>query len=891
MSEESAFGSIVKSINSNKEIPAVNLVKDNPFLASIVSKLNQSNNPSDKRRIENIEKFGLANQNIQEISNTVKRNIKDNENIKQLFPDIEICKQILVSVISSPKDMMKTELNYTNKTDALPADISLALCNCISDHMDNYYHVKDEVTDLLKDCLFETGSYIKAIIPESVLDDIINSNNVVAVESLKTKFNANSDIGILGSPEEQNSRERITALENFLNNKQTFDKSVFISEEHKSYFTKSFLEKIGSNIEITDNFNYLKYPLALEKVTEQKIKSKLSFSSSLEGVKNNLTPQELSAILYKTGTRKQQSAVIVSKPENSSRKNIGRPLDMKIPSESCIPVYKPYDPSHHVGYFIMLDNDGYPITANEEDQLEIAAGLDINRDQNRSISEILTQKARTNLVGLNKEPKMTDVNSLYSTIIERDLLNRLKNGMYGSDLTISNDREIYSIMLARALANKFTRLLYLPVEIVSYFAFDYHSNGIGKSLLDDVKILTSIRATLMFAKTMAMILSSINSTEVEITLDPDDPDPDKTAEIIKNEIAKFRQAQFPIGINSAVDLTDFIQRMGLNFKFKNHPKFPDMETNFSSSKIDHDVPDDALDEDIRKLIYMAFTIPPSMVDNGFESEFATTSVINNQLFNRRIQNYQKTFSTMFSDYVRKIVQSDAVIYNEMLEIIRNNMSSFESSLSEELSDKFVQNRDFVIKTIMNEWISGLDITLPAPDTITIEGQLQAFEKYRDAVDAVLDVYFPESLATSDLQDKFEPIKSNFKAIFMLHWCKQNGFMPELSDITAKNEDGRTSFNLYEELENHIKSIIVPGIKHLTNINKVYKAGEKDIEEQDIGESNADSGGYSSSSSDSDSDSDSGGGDDGFGGMDDFGDMGDFGGGDEGGDEGGSDSEF
>jgi hypothetical protein len=169
------------------------------------------------------------------------------------------------------------------------------------------------------------------------------------------------------------------------------------------------------------------------------------------------------------------------------------------------------------------------------------------------------------------------------------------------------------------------------VEFVSYFAFDYYENGIGKSLLDNLKIITSIRAILMFARVMAHLKSSINITTVNLTLDEHDPDPQRTVEIAIHEVLRMRQQYFPLGINSPTDLVDWVQRAGVEFSFEGHPGLPNTKFDFDIKNMQHTIPPSDFEEELRKQTYMALGLSPETVDNGFNSEFATTVVANNIL--------------------------------------------------------------------------------------------------------------------------------------------------------------------------------------------------------------------------------------------------------------------
>jgi hypothetical protein len=169
------------------------------------------------------------------------------------------------------------------------------------------------------------------------------------------------------------------------------------------------------------------------------------------------------------------------------------------------------------------------------------AGMMSSDKSNSSLGSLLTEKARKNLATQNDQPTIENATEIYADIIEKDFLQRLANGKYGRELRIGRNMDIMRIMLIRALKAQFTRLVYVPAEYVTYFAFKYHDNGVGKSYLDDLANITSLRALVLFSKTMARVKSSIETTHVNVKLDPRDHDPAGTLEKAKHLIAKTRQ--------------------------------------------------------------------------------------------------------------------------------------------------------------------------------------------------------------------------------------------------------------------------------------------------------------------------------------------------------------
>jgi hypothetical protein len=85
---------VIKSLNSGKNYPAVDLVQRNPQLAALVSKLTKSRDRTDTNLINREGNSNVDQSQFMGISDRIKSKRVDNENIIQLFPDIELGIQI-----------------------------------------------------------------------------------------------------------------------------------------------------------------------------------------------------------------------------------------------------------------------------------------------------------------------------------------------------------------------------------------------------------------------------------------------------------------------------------------------------------------------------------------------------------------------------------------------------------------------------------------------------------------------------------------------------------------------------------------------------------------------------------------------------------------------------
>ena len=610
-------------------------------------------------------------------------------------------------------------------------------------------------------------------------------------------------------------------------------------------------------------------PKLLEKMNEQTVtqltSSKLKLEANkfvTEAFRNSndklkVSAKELETTIYKSPKSDYKPFLVVPTPMNLIRKSTGKPLVLNLPSEAVIPVHVPGDPTNHVGYFIALDDDGNPVTISTV-SFDAGHGLNsmLNSDKsNTSMSSLLTEKARRNLGSDGFVPMLDHMSEIYADLIENDLLERLAKGAYGKKLQISKNNEIYRIMLSRSLQSQFTRLIYIPKDYVSYFAFNYHRNGVGKSYLDDLSNITSLRAMVLFSKVMAKVKSSISTTAVHVELDPREVDPVKTIEMAKHFVARARQQYFPHGLNRVVDLTDWIQTAGIEISFSGHPRLPTTKFEFESKNIQHVEPDDTLDETFRHQTYMHFGLSPETVDNAARADFATTIEQNSVLFARRIAILSATFVKMLTEHIQRVMLHDETIQEKLTEILNEHSGELGKSMTDEEKQLFETDKVGFTKYLLNYFIEVFEVDLPKPDSTRNASLKTALENQEEMIDKGLDYIFGETVLPAEFAGEsatyVKAVRDAWKAACMRTWMADNNYLPELFDITNRSQDGKPMADLLEITKSYTENVMLNVVSFLESMKATKAAANQDLEKLNIEEGS----GSSSDSSSSDTSSD------------------------------------
>jgi len=676
------------------------------------------------------------------------------------------------------------------------------------------------------------------------------------------------------------------SMEGFQKNLEAIDKQVVESLKHRLSKTeagRSALEAIRADrakvdeaelstyLSVTDNFNVMKVPLINERIRQQFVADRIDGISTeafrltdaelnklkaasgddvrqdaKEAAKqagsDKLTDQKLTNKVYRDTATSHKPIAFLKTQEQLGRKSIGCPLILDLPSESVIPVHIPGAPSQHIGYYVLLDGNGYPLNIELQDDYirDMSSRLTGNTD---NFPSAMLNKVDSMVTGetMNFRDRMRVDYSIraYGDMVEKDLLERLRNGVFNNGVALGRNDELYRIMLARTLAKQSTQLLFIPIELMTYFALNYNRNGTGRSLLDDMRILLSFRVMVMFANVMASIKNSIGRTDVKIKLEETDPDPYKTIEVTIHELIKSRQQYFPLGINAPTEVADWVQRAGMEFTFEGHPEIPDVNIDIGEKATNYTKPDTDLEEMLRKRSIMGAYLTPEMVDLGLGGpEFATSIVNSNIMFAKRVKKIQDEIMPQMAEHMKKIVLNNQTLMHKIHEIIMNNVGTIRidekdinvtvSSDPAEKSDEQLNLERKLVYRVAYDFINGLDATLPSPDNVTIENQATAIDTFVKVLDPMLDNIISSEFMTEEFvgnaSSLVDPYKKMLRAYFMRKFFNQNGMLPELSSITATDSKGALINDVYSEQQTHVQDIV----KHFVAAAKDAKKFKDDV---------------------------------------------------------------
>ena len=763
---------------------------------AIKSKLNSDN--------QNAEEAKLGPNDLLSITQNTIEALESNDSILALFPDIELAMQILASSIISPKDLTTTSIVYAHNENGLPTSLNNGLLDIVKKHVKSKYMLEEKLFDIVSDALFKSGSHLEAIIPESAVDNIINGTPELSLEAYGESI-----------------KDAPNALFNKVSSK--LDDYPDVVKELDTVLNISDYTVVDENPGILDLKNI--YADAVRSKTKSIVGIGIESAKEYDEAVNKGLSKELADIFKPTPVHENSEAVTVLSESETTRKSVGSPLIMNLPVESVVPVYLPGNPDKHLGYFVLLDEYGTPLTRIKSWQIDNTSKLTELVSASSSISE----KAKVELLKMtDATPTIKNMSDIAGMIIDKRIRESLLNSKLSGVSDIGDISHVYHVMTSRVLAKQKTRMLYLPEEVVVNYTFNYKENGLGESLIEKIAVLASMRAVLLFSRLMADIKNSITNTKVKATIPDEDPDAKATMASIRNHALQSRQNLLPLGIRRMDQLTDWSVNAGMMFDIK-HKTIPDMEIETEEITTDIKEPEGRLDDNLKKQITQSFGLTPEMVDNGFEPEFATSIVSNNSLLHKRVQLHQLKLNPMITKHVKKISTNDAVVNDNLRNYVLDNMSEVKKTLSDDAKEKLKATNatdDYVAEWIVDTFIHSMVLSLPKPDNHEQNSLKDAYDEYRDSIDDYIEDWLSEDALPSELVGEFGNVVDDFKiaakSTLLRKWMTENNFMPELQRIVDINDEGKPSLDVHTDFNAYVKNIAI-ALKDFKKANFRIKA--------------------------------------------------------------------
>ena len=508
---------------------------------------------------------------------------------------------------------------------------------------------------------------------------------------------------------------------------------------------------------------------------------------------------------------KKQLSVFEIKDYDSNSQDKNHALSKRLTVDSVVPITRPGLPEEHVGYLCLLDSDGHPIQLNSKSFSEKQLSTKDNFVKSLSGNHLSELTKKTD--------KLTNMSEIYNVVVGNELTKIVDSYVENKvgEIVLSND--VKDLMLTRALKQLSTKILYIPKDKLTYIAFEYRDNGTGKSNLEKIRLLASMRASLLMGRVAVNLKNSINNTKVSATMDDDETDPDGFMADVRAGAFAARSEVTKFGLLDPNDISQHLHRAGFSFDFHGGG-LPEYGIEVSNETSSFTEPEGSMEEDLKKQILMAFNLPVTLAEDGATDKLATSIRENMALLGKFINLKQRVLNVKLSEHVRSLVTNSPIVLDEIKEILSGKTGKIKTMLK---ADKKLKDDD-VVTWVLNKILATITVTLPSAEISADDGSKKAFDDKKDFVEAAVEMYFSDAIIPDDFMGDIGGTLDDFKDgitnSIMRGWLKDNNFLDELSDIVKVNENGVRYIPIIEDIIKYQTDLTTPLLRALKRMKRI-----------------------------------------------------------------------
>jgi hypothetical protein len=732
--------------------------------------------------------------------NTAKR-------LVALAPELGRANKILTSSILSPNDLQKNKLTFECQVSGLEdADtIFVDLNDLLNDHFNEHLKLDEKLPKWLSEILFESGAKAVLCLPPQITDNMFSSitpqdsheSFIGNVDKLMNQELFSSMDFTIGT-ESQNSitAKEYIQYENSL--QQTLTEEIFdsirescISNEElvksKMLASPTALKPIidpllssfnSSNgvFKISTNLDVLNYSL------ESKTLMRTKFNNAL--VKKFKGEEKVDRFLKTTHKHVEEPIASIldycfkdKKKKQDSYKRV-HPTLIELPTESVIPVCIPGSSSEHLGYFVLLDEYGYPLAVKDElGQSTYCKPGSVDNSYKLLFGDLCNNN-------ISKAIMEQIFDHVFSTVTNYKL-----KSLGVENIKLIKYDDLTKVLFYRLLGKKKTNIIFVPEVLMMYFCFEYTDEGTGEALTEKLKFALAVKVTLLMANMIATMNAAIDHKRIEVSLDPKETNPEK----ILNDLREiYISNNLPIPSLNPWETANSVVRRSIQIIPKNIPGMTefDVSTSAGESNATTQVGTEIF-EHINDMIKDGTGVPANALDKLPEEEYSRSVATNNILFARQLTEYQTVTIQHISKLVQTYISFDVYLQSKIIEIIGKSPN--------------IKN---IKKFNINKLINNIQLVLPSPQIAPDKSRFTEIKEFTESVKELADMIYPEELDidSEGIKEGRRIQKSMFRQKTTINLIKQLGIFDLISTDVLEQMNMGLFFDEQLEMKNFAQLI-------------------------------------------------------------------------------------
>lgn len=741
--------------------------------------------------------------NITQSATNAESWMREIDELKVLTPEIDDAADIVVSSIFSPTDMQTNALSVITENTGLGTQTEEEINKILTNFFNDKDNLAERAARWVRDARYGSGGTGVVLIPSS------NIRNLNAMSDVKDKNlyagNNFNDISIstevlqhnFEASLEQSSEAWIPS--NNRSSMEALDEKLIQAAEEAS---ASALDEINEKRKAHEKGPFQSYDIVHSKDLAKAMKDLFVDNKTIRFY-NDVT------VFEKSMKYSEQSIDKVTRQafercfgNNATTRmyaldpefdlgNKDNVVVMEFPTATIIPICVPNEPSKHLAYIAIVDQWGTPLGKGFIDDFYRNGSRSLNEANKRSMT------GKTFAQQFNGEVSDQQQFEISANLFTAAMKIMIKTKMqeYGlGNIDIQTHSAIGSCLFRYLLKDNKIGMIFIPASFVVYTAFDYHKNGTGKSLLEDISTIIALRNTLTMAGIMAAAENSINNRTIEVNVDEKNTNPLQTLEMVRNMYIDKKVVKLN---HNPMDIQRGLYNKALTLLPKNLRGIREGLTTTVEHRSTNAVqPDENLRELLTKWLIQKLRVPNSVMNNISDNEFSRSVAITNLHFNNELHNLQRVVESFMSRYVRIFTTFSTELQEELRTVIKN-VKRTDNEIKDQknaIDGKFDEKIDFndagTIDKYIGLIISNMKIDLPKPRAVVDKAQYSEIDQYIQTIERVInDVYPDESINQGEYKSAYTLIKSKIKSDYIRKFIQEVGFhsnyeLPNIDEVSV-----------------------------------------------------------------------------------------------------------
>lgn len=723
---------------------------------------------------------------LQRLSDVISNNINAVTDLRTITPYVDKAELIWNTILLYPNGKQDRILSY----DTVPSQyknnaLHLELLKVWEEYFTNDYKIEEDLSKIINDILWNTGSYVLFNLSRSGLDYLINGSEFdpkkarEGTESLDTyrkrsmeelkkefvevdgKIKVKNITNKIRNPHAKGNVGNVGGLESILSNNVSdngIEFSIFDDPENLFNITLTdnpaclYLQKIKDKDRVNtahqvmgaENLDLMVDQILSESKErdpiDDKSGKKLKKADKSDATTQNLDEAQITMAareIYRARNIHHQSMQFVKPIDTLSVAPYGRGLTWHIPSEAVIPIHYNGQNKRQGDFIFLIDpEDGTFLknTADPEYYQSVNKTKNNIGNKNKAGSENnLISSLRVIQEGKECEFDMSEFVDLAKSSIIKQFTSCVLSDK-AENISVTIDEETNKIFLSRLFRRQGVRCLYVPGEAVTYMALKYSRLGTGQSLTQLAKMHIARLAAYDIADALANLEAAQPHTLMTLTHGANDGDPSNTVAVARaafydqNPKLHSMLSTAQLSVPSIVDaLRDSSLTVKINAGENPLVAAPDINMEQMEKNFFRPV-DDASRQKVLNDISNYFFTPRSWLDVSDESNnFKIEAITEHEMVTNQAVNWQATLADFIVDFQKKHTRVNAPLLKKLVTVIAENKKYWKPDNSK---DSLEGDDSSIIRTLLADFFVGIKVSFPEPSS------LETTDKLKNQLDAV-----------------------------------------------------------------------------------------------------------------------------------------------------------